>query len=227
MNKTLVMSLGGSLIAPVGIDVDFLKNFKKIIINYTNKGNRVILICGGGNTCRDYQKAAKIVNPKIRNRDLDWIGIASTKLNAELISGIFGELAYESILDNPSKFIKTNRKIIVGAGYLPGSSSDKDAVLAAKTFGAKTVVNLSNIKYVYDKDPKRFKDAIPKKSMSWSEFLKIVGNKWVPGAHVPFDPIASKLAYRSGIGLVVMKGTDLDNLKNFLAGKHFDGTMIN
>jgi len=144
--KTLVMSLGGSLIAPDGIDIHFLKNFKSVILDFIKKNNRVVLICGGGNTCRNYQKAAKIVNKKVKDRDLDWIGIATTKLNAELISGIFGDLAYESILLNPSKPVKTNKKIIVGAGYLPGSSSDKDAVLAAIAFKAKTVINLSNIK---------------------------------------------------------------------------------
>ena len=40
--KTIVMSLGGSLIAPDKLDVNFLKKFKKIILDYTKKGNRVI-----------------------------------------------------------------------------------------------------------------------------------------------------------------------------------------
>ncbi|MFA6410212.1 MAG: UMP kinase [Candidatus Buchananbacteria bacterium] len=225
-NKTLVMSLGGSLIAPDGVDVNFLKKFRQLILGYIKKGNRVVLICGGGNTCRNYQKAAKIAFSKVKDRDLDWIGIATTKLNAELVSAIFGDLAYESILPNPGKKIKTNKKIIVGAGYKPGSSSDKDAVLAAIAFGAKTVINLSNITYVYDKDPGKFKDAKPQKKMVWQDFLKLVGSKWVPGAHVPFDPVGSRLAYKSGINLVVMKGSDLNNLGNFLNQKDFKGTIV-
>ena len=220
------MSLGGSLIAPDGIDINFLKKFRQLILNYTQKGNRVILICGGGNTCRNYQKAARVVNPKVKARDLDWIGIATTKLNAELVSAIFGDAAYESILVVPNKKVATNRKITVGAGYKPGSSSDKDAVLAAKAFGAKMVINLSNITYVYDKDPGKFKDAKPQKQMKWKDFLKLVGTKWVPGAHVPFDPVASRLARRWGMKLVVMKGSDLNNLKKFLVGQNFKGTVI-
>lgn len=225
-NKTLVMSLGGSLIAPDGLDVNFLKKFRQLILSFTRKGFRFILICGGGNTSRFYQKAAKIVNPKVKSKDLDWVGIAATKINAELVSAVFGQAAHESILGNPAKPVKTSHKIIVGAGYLPGSSSDKDAVLAAKAFGAKTVINLSNIIYVYDKDPKKFKDARPQKKMSWKDFLKLVGNKWVPGAHVPFDPIASRLAAQNKMKLVVMKGSDLDNLKRFLEGKDFLGTVV-
>jgi len=226
MAKTLVMSLGGSLIAPKGVDINFLKKFRQLILDYTKKGNKVILICGGGNTCRDYQKAAREVNLKVSNRDLDWIGIATTKLNAELVSAIFGKAAMESILVVPNKKVRTNKKITVGAGYKPGSSSDKDAVLAAKAFGAKTVINLSNITYVYDKNPLKYKDAKPQKQMSWKKFFPLVGAKWVPGAHVPFDPVASRLAAKWKMKLVVMKGSDLANLNKFLLGKAFKGTII-
>lgn len=226
MPKTLVMSLGGSLIAPDGLDIKFLKNFRKLILAYIKKGNKVILVCGGGNTSRFYQKTAKIINPKVSSTDLDLIGIGATKINAELVSAIFGDFAMESVLSNPALRAKTSRRIVVGAGFEPGSSSDKDAVLAAKAFGAKTVINLSNITYVYDKDPSKFKDAKAQKKMSWQDFLKLVGSKWVPGAHVPFDPIASRLAAKWGMKLVVMKGSDLVNLARFLAGKDFKGTMV-
>lgn len=226
MSKTIVMSLGGSLIAPNDIDRVFLKKFKKLILDYTKNGNSVILICGGGDVCRHYQKAAKTIFPKVKSIDLDWVGIAATKLNAELVSAIFGDAAYESIMFDPTKPVKTNRRIIVGAGFKPGSSSDKDAVLAAKAYGAQVVVNLSNITYVYDKDPSKFKDAKPQKTMSWAAFQKLVGTKWVPGAHVPFDPAATKLARQYKMKLVVMRGSNLTNLRNFLAGKKFQGTIV-
>jgi uridylate kinase len=226
MKTTLVMSLGGSLIAPDKIDINFLKKFKKMILGYTRRGHRVILICGGGNTCREYNQAAQKINPAVKPRDLDWMGIAATRLNGELVSAIFGDLAFESILFDPSQKIATAKKIIVGAGFKPGSSSDKDAVLVAKTFGAKTVINLSNIVYVYDKDPGKFKDAKPQKKMTWKEFLKLVGRKWVPGAHVPFDPVASRLAQKWGMKLIVMKGSDLANLSRYLSGKEFRGTIV-
>ena len=220
------MSLGGSLIAPNGIDVNFLKKFRSLILDYTKKGNKVILVCGGGNTARSYQKAARLANPKVSANDLDWVGIGATKINAELVSAIFGDKAFESILANPSKKVKTNRRIIVGAGFKPGSSSDKDAVMAAQAFGAKIVINLSNITYVYDKDPSKFKDAKAQKEMTWPAFLKLVGTKWTPGAHVPFDPVASHLARKLRMELVVMKGSDLANLKAFLSDKPFKGTIV-
>jgi len=226
MGKTIVMSLGGSLIAPNGVDVKFLKSFRKIILDFIKKGNRAVIVCGGGDTSRHYTNSAKKINSKITHLDLDWIGIAATKINAEMVRSIFGNLAYEKVVHNPSAKIKTKKKIIVGAGYLPGSSSDKDAVLLAKNFKAKTVINLSNIAYVYDKDPNKYKNAKMHKQMKWNDFQKIVGYKWVPGAHVPFDPIASKLAHKLNLELIISKGSDLNNLKNILTGKKIKGTVI-
>lgn len=226
MSKTIVMSLGGSLIAPNGIDAKFLTKFKQIILSFIKTGNRVVIICGGGNTSRYYTKTAESISPRVSSRELDYIGIMATRLNGELVRSIFGDFAKEGVIGDPTKKVITNKKIIVGAGWLPGHSSDKDAVEAAKTFGAKTVINLSNIKYVYDKDPKKFKDAKPQKQMTWKAFLKMVGSEWVPGAHVPFDPVASHLAAKYRMELIVMRGSDLENLKKFLAGKRFVGTVV-
>ena len=38
MPKTIVVSLGGSLIVPDDIDINFLKSFKKVIDKYIKKG---------------------------------------------------------------------------------------------------------------------------------------------------------------------------------------------
>lgn len=212
---------------PEEINVNFLKKFRKIILDYVKKSNRIIIVTGGGKICRKYDAAALAIFPKVADIDLDWLGIAATKLNAEFLRAIFGEVAYERILYNPTQKVKTKKKILIGAGWLPGSSSDKDAVLLAKTFGAKTVINLTNIDYVYDKNPKKYKSAKPLKNITWTDFRKIVGAKWDPGANWPFDPIAAKLAQKLMIKLIVCKGVNLNNFKKVLAGKKFMGTIIN
>ena len=221
----LILSLGGSIIVPDEIDVSFLKKFRKIILDYTKKGHRVAIIAGGGRTCRKYNTAAgKIVKPKAM--DLDWIGITATMINAELVRTIFSDYAYPKIVTNPTAKIKTKKKIVVGSGWQPGCSSDKDAILLAKNLGIKTVVNLTNIDYVFDKDPKKFKDAKPIKKMSWKRMQGIVGTKWIPGSNLPFDPVASTAARKAGLKVVIMRGTDLNNFRKFLAKKNFKGTVI-
>ena len=72
--KTIIMSLGGSVIVPNRIDVNFLINFKKIIYRYIKKNYRFVIYCGGGRTARNYQKAASKVI-KLNNKDFwpeDW-----------------------------------------------------------------------------------------------------------------------------------------------------------
>lgn len=224
--KTFVFSLGGSLIAPDGIDAKFLAGFRRVILRFVARGNRAIIICGGGNTARQYIHAVRRLNPRAPAVVLDWIGIEATKLNAWLVRDVFGGSAEQQLLYNPTKKIVTRKRIIIGSGWKPGCSTDKDAVLAAKTYGIHTIVNLSNIAYVYDRDPGRFKRAKPLRELRWPEFLKIVGSNWRPGAHTPFDPVASRLAERWGIRLVVMRGSDMTNVQNFLTGAKFRGTTV-
>ncbi len=223
---TVVFSLGGSLIAPDGIDTRFLAGFRRVMQAFVRRGNRAIIICGGGQTSRAYTDALKRLMPGVDAATLDWLGIAATQLNAVLVRDLFGQSAEPRILYNPTQKIRTAERILIGSGWRPGCSSDKDAVLAARTYGVKTVVNLSNISYVYDRDPKRFKTATPLPRLTWAEFQNIVGRKWRPGAHLPFDPVASRLALRRDLRLVVVRGGDLKNLQAFLAGKKFAGTVI-
>jgi len=223
--ETVVLSLGGSLIVPDEIDVDYLRRFKFVIEGYIKKGFRFVIVCGGGKTARDYQTAAKkIVN--LHSEDVDWLGVHATRINAHFLRTIFRDKAHPKIITNPIEKINFKEKILVAAGWKPGWSSDYDAVLLAKNLGIKKVINLSNIDYVYDKDPKKFKDAKRFDSISWHDFRKIVGNKWDPGLNMPFDPVASKEAEKEGLTVIIANGADLDNFEVILRGKRFNGTTI-
>ena len=51
-----VLSLGGSLIIPDNISYQFLEKFKKLIKKYAEK-EKIIIVCGGGQTARKYINA--------------------------------------------------------------------------------------------------------------------------------------------------------------------------
>ena len=221
-----VLSLGGSLIVPkAGIDWKFLKKFRALIKEKIQAGQKFIIIAGGGTTCRNYQAAANRV-VKLQPVDVDWLGIHASRLNAHLLRTIFFDLAHFEVVKDPTRKIKTNAKIIIGSGWKPGWSTDYDAVMLAKTYGAKEVANLSNIDYVYNKDPKIYKDAKKITKIAWPDFRKIVGDKWIPGLSKPFDPIASKLAAELGLKVIIMNGKKLKNLAKCLRGEKFQGTII-
>lgn len=226
--KTIVISLGGSLIVPSEIDWKFVKNFKKLIEKYIQKKYKFVIITGGGKTCRKYQAAAMKVT-KLTKDDRDWLGIHSTRLNGHFIRTIFRDYADPKINTNPHDLKgigKFRGSILVAAGWKPGFSTDYDAVVLAKFLGAKNIINFSNIDYVFDKDPKKYKDAKKIEKISWKDFRKIVGDKWDPGMNAPFDPIASKLAYEENLEVIIMNGKNLKNLEYYLEGKKFKGTVI-
>lgn len=225
MSDMIVLSLGGSLIYPKEIDVAYLKEFRTLILAAVKKGKRFGIVTGGGFIAREYIKKANEVMPlqPIQN---DIIGIAGTRANGQLLRELFGTLAYEEVIIDYSKKINTALPIVIGAGWLPECSTDKDAVLMAKMFDTKTVINMTNVDYVYDKDPREFSDAKPIKKTTWKEFKAIIGGKWKAGMNLPFDPVAAALAEKEKMKVIVLNGKNLKNLENYLAGKEFVGTVL-
>jgi len=225
MNETIIISLGGSLIIPEDLDLNFLKDFKALILSHVAKGKKFVIDTGGGKTCRKYQNAAKEIS-QVSKEDLDWIGIATNNLNAEFLRVIFGEKAYPKVIIDLSKKFSLGQSIVIGGAYEPGHSSDFDAVLAAKTAGAKKIINLSNTDHVYDSDPKTNRNAKKFEQIYWKDYRAIISKEWNPGLHVPFDPIASQMAEEAGIEVVIMNGKPIENLAKYLNGEKFLGTII-
>jgi len=223
--KTIVISLGGSLIVPKeGVDIEFLKNFKKFIES-SGEEFKFVLVCGGGVTARDYLKAAGAIT-KLSPDELDWLGIEATRLNANLVRTIFKNYAHPHIVTNPTEKVNFKEKVLIGAGWKPGWSTDYDAVLLAKTYGAKTVINLTNIDYLCDKNPNIYKDAKIIKEIDWAGFRKLVGDKWVSGANLPFDPIATREAQKLKLELILANGKNIKNLKKIIKGDKFVGSIV-
>lgn len=228
MKKNItIISVGGSIIIPPGgFDIAFLKKFRRLILSGVRAGRRFVLVVGGGATCRAYQQAAARVSP-LTDRDLDWIGIHATRFNAQLVKYLFKGFVNDDIIINPTKPVRMTKPIVIGAGYEPGHSTDMDAVLLAKKYGAKNVINLSNIEHVYTKDPRRHADARKIERIDWKTFRKeVVGGAWKPGKNVPFDPVASREAERLGLTVSMVNGTNLAEVKKAIEGKRFTGTVI-
>jgi uridylate kinase len=221
----IIISVGGSLIIPDSVNTNFLEKLVFFLKEEIKKGERFILVTGGGKTARKYQEGVKHFFPE-STTDADWIGIHSTILNANLLKIILKGLAYEKIVQDPTIKYEWNTPILIGAGYEPGHSTDYDAVCLANTYGVKKIINLSNIDYAYDSDPKVNPDAKILKNISWDEFFKIIPKDWSPGLNSPFDPTASRLAKLSDIEVSIINGSNLERISDYLSEKSFIGTLI-
>lgn len=223
--ERIIMSLGGSLVIPDEIDVSFLKEFRALILANIERNKRFVIVLGGGKTCRKYQAAGREI-ADLGKRDLDWIGIHTNNFNAEFMRITYGAHAHPRVGRDPREHLNFTEDVLFWGALAPGHSSDYDAVEVARRFGAKRILNLSNIDYAYDKDPKKYPDARPIKDISWGEYRALIPSEWDPGLNSPFDPMASSEAERLGLDVVIMNGKNLSTVQRCLDGEPFEGTLI-
>lgn len=229
-HQRIIISVGGSLIVPNGgINTRFLSKFNDFIRNQLahNPKRQFFLVIGGGATARHYVEAGRnVVGHELTNDDLDWLGIHATRLNAHLIRTIFRDIAHPQIIEHYEVIRKVEEPVIVASGWKPGWSTDYCATLLCEDYNVTSVINLSNISQLCDRDPNKFPNAKPIKHTTWTEFRKLIGDEWSPGLHAPFDPIAAKKSQELGVKVAIMSGADLQNVKNYIEGKEFLGTVV-
>jgi len=224
--RVIVLSLGGSLIIPDNIDINFLKQFIKIIKKNTNK-NKFIIICGGGKIARKYISALKSIG--INEKLQSFSGISATRMNARFMSYFFNQNPEKGIpvkMEEIKKYMQKQDIVFCGAlEYHPHQTSDSTAAQVAHNF--KTIfINLTDIKGLYSKNPKKYKNAkfIPK--ISWKDFHKRANKvKFSPGQHFVLDQKASTLILKNKIPTYIL-GKNLNELDNFLNKRKFMGTRI-
>ena len=197
----------------------FLKEFVNIINKYKKK-HKFSIVCGGGYTARIYTKKAKEFG--LSTNEAHKLGIEATHLNAKFLAKI---LNAKFSNEHPTNIGKM-REIIVSGGYKPGWTTDTDAALIAKSMKADVLINITDVKGIYTKDPDKYKNAKLIPQMSWKEFEKMFGKKITgAGKHYVFDPLAGQICKRSKIKVVVI-GKNLKNLEKLINGKKFIGTTI-
>lgn len=227
-SEWIVIKLGGSILVPDLPDAEYLKSFREVILKYVEEGKKFLIIVGGGKTARHYMgvlgELGRVGVPQ------DWMGVHSGRLNAQLVRLAFGdEYVYPEIKNFPSEMPELSsitQPIIIGGSGKPGHSFNLGAVNFAEYVGARQIINLSNIDFVYSADPRENPDAVPYPEVDWDTYLTFIPEEWVPGMNVPFDQEASRLANEKNIDVVFMKGNPVGNLKKYLETGEVEGTVI-
>ncbi len=221
-----VLSIGGSIINPGRIDTKFLKDFRELILD--REKDKFIIVCGGGKPARDYITALRKIN-KVDESSKDLLGMSATWVNARLMNLIFKNHSSVKMPESVEEVINQleNNKVVACGGFFPGMKTDEDAAVLAELAGADALINLTNVDYVYDKDPDKHKDAKPYEKLSYEEYIGIVEKIGVhAGSNAPFSYYATILCRRSSIKIIVAP-KDLNNLIKILnKKKKFKGTII-
>ena len=198
--KVIVISLGGSLIIPDEIDLNFLEKFKQVIKKHESDYN-FIIVCGGGSIARKYISALK--QSKKSEYLQSMAGISITRVNARFMTYLFGKDANQGIphdMNQVKNLLRTNHLVFCGAlRYADKETSDSTAAKLARFFNTE-FINLTVVPGLFSKNPLVFKDAKFIPEISWKEFNKRAEKiKYRPGQHFVLDQDASEIIMKDRI----------------------------
>ncbi|MAG02971.1 UMP kinase [Candidatus Pacearchaeota archaeon] len=227
MKKVIVVSLGGSLIIPDKIDVEFLESFKKVILKNVGK-YKFVIVCGGGKTARNYINGLE--NQKIsRKRYLQsFLGISATKLNARFMTYFFGKNSNKKIpkdMKGVKESLEKNNVVFCGAlRYAGDQTSDSTSAKLAR-FLHSDFINMTNVDGLYDKNPRKFRSAKFIAEINHKDFLKMARKiEFHPGQHFVLDQTAAKIIKKYKIRTFILGS--VKELNNLLNEGHFVGSII-
>jgi uridylate kinase len=221
--KTVVVSIGGSVVLSDEADAFFLKKltdlFKKISKEY-----KLFVIVGGGKIARRYIQLGRELG--FDEDTLDLIGIDVTRVNARIITNLLG-VSNKEIPHTTDEAIKIDKQIVVMGGTDPKHSTDLVGAELAQKTRAVRFVNATNVDGIYDKDPNKFKDARQLKEVSIDHLIEQYGTKWgTAGKNIFMDEPALAIIKQARIPTFVVNGKRLDQLEKAMLGQAFDGTTI-
>ena len=232
-DEKIVLKVGGSLLFNDDKTINTTRISELVDIFRNGKTNEpIVIICGGGLIAREYIDVVRAFNPSEAFCDL--FGIEISRLNAKLIISAFKDLAYPQVpktLEELSRALLF-KKIIVMGGLQPGQSTTSVALEVAEFTGTNKLIILTDVKGIYNKDPKKFKDAKLLHRLSYEKLLELIINKSSltqasAGEYRIFDAVSLQILKRSNIKVYMMSGIDLNEFKKFLNGQEdIIGTII-
>jgi uridylate kinase len=168
-----------------GIDTKILKFIAGEIKTLVDAGIEVGIVIGGGNIIRGVTAAADGI---IRRTSGDYMGMLATVINAiamqeacehegmqvRVQSAIkMEQIAEAFIVRRATRHLERGRVVIFAAGTgNPFFTTDTAATLRAIEIGAEVIIKATKVDGVYNKDPKKFSDAIKLPTLGYEEALR-------------------------------------------------------
>lgn len=213
----IVIKIGGSLsFDENGPDEQYIKKLLPVL-RKIEKRNQVIVTIGGGKFIRKY-----LLNTKklfITNEQREWIFVELLKSNVLLFSFLLNK---KPIFDLAK--VDGMTKGVVG-GIKPGRSTDTNAAIAARKMNADLLIKLTDVNGIYDRDPKKYKNAKILKHISFNDLDKYMKRKTSPCSYWILDPASLKIIKRNKIKTIIINGKNPKNVLRVLRGERI-GTWI-
>lgn len=229
----IAISLGGSLLTgknkdhQTTLNPETYRRYAEAIKHLHKEGHQIMVVCGGGNHARYFINTAKQLEATRTIQDN--LGIKSTHINALLFMAALGDTADQTRIYQRSNDLDhaPKDKILVGGGYKPGSSTDYRAVIFAGKMKADLIINATDIDGVYTKNPKLHSDAEKLPELTCLRLEEIIkqNTRQAPGEYGLFDLKGVRLARKLKIPLIIIDGTDPQEIIRAVKGTHSGSTI--
>ena len=233
MKVNIVIKIGGSLLFTDNnkVDIDKITEFCEFFKNNKNSGHTVV-VCGGGSIAREYIDAVRSLKGSESLSDI--FGIEVSRINSKLLITSFQNYAYPQVPKSMEELSLALlfKKIVVMGGLQPGQSTTSVALEVSEFIGAKELVILTDVKGIFNKDPKKFNNAQLIKHLTYEQLEKLIldlqdDKQAAAGEYRIFDFVSLQVLKRSNIRVVVTSGKDLSEFRKFWNGEQqINGTVI-
>ena len=221
----IVVRIGGSVVASP-IDTDLMSKYAEVIKMVHLQNHEVVVVVGGGALARDFISIAKKLGLDMTAQDE--IAISCSRLFAQLFLKKIGEFGCNKVattLEDAAQCL-FDGKIVVMGGLKPGITTDAVATLVAEHVDAELLIKGTDQNGVYDKDPRKYPDAIKLDQLSLEQLESILEhNVHQAGLHQIIDPVALQVLKRKKLKLIVVNGFDAENILAVIKGQNI-GTVI-
>jgi len=232
--KRIVLKISGEALKDTkeghAIDQEILKNLARELKEVTQMGVEICMVVGGGNIFRGLAASKKGVDRTTG----DYMGMLATTINGlALMNALENEgvevrvqtaipmekIAEPFIVRKAIRHLEKGRLVIFVAGTgNPYFSTDTAASLRAAEVQADCVFKATNVDGVYNKDPKKFSDAVRYEKISYAQAI----NEKLE----VMDITAFSMCENSKIPIFVFDMNSYGNIKKALQGDLAIGTLV-
>lgn len=228
--KRVLLKLSGEALAgdrEMGLDMPTVENICRSIKKTAEAGAEIGIVVGGGNFWR-----GRSSNSADRAR-ADHIGMLATTMNALAVADVLEglgctvrvqtaitmqQVAEPFILGKALRHFEKGRIVIFGCGTgNPFFSTDSAAALRAAELKADVILKATMVDGIYDKDPKKFPDAVKYDVITHHEVL-------VKRLQV-MDSAAAAICTENNIPIIVFDLSRPDNIFDAVMGETV-GTLV-
>jgi uridylate kinase len=228
--KRILLKLSGEALAggkESGLDMPTIENICKSIKKCVDVGAEIGIVVGGGNFWRGRSSEG------MDRARADHIGMLATTMNALAVADVLEkqgcdvrvqtaitmqQVAEPFILGKAIRHLEKGRVVIFGCGTgNPFFSTDSAASLRAAELSADILLKATMVDGIYDKDPKKFPDAVKYDVITHHDIL-------VKKLQV-MDSAAAAICTENDIPILVFNLSRPDNIFDAVMGKTV-GTLV-